>query len=61
MQHASNPAAFLPYTLTLSSTFGSAPKNVAQTLTLTGKVRGVDYQTAVPGSYTDTVTLTIVP
>jgi spore coat protein U-like protein len=61
MQHATNLAAFIPYSLTLSTTSGTIPKNTPQTLTLTGKVRRIDYQTAIAGHYADTVTLSILP
>lgn len=61
MQHTTDPSAFLPYLLTLSPTSGSAPKNVAQTLTVKGTVLGSDYQSAIAGNYSDTVTISIQP
>lgn len=61
MQHATDPTAFLPYLLALSPTTGSAPKNVAQTLTVKGTVLGSDYQSAIAGNYADTVTISIQP
>ena len=61
MQHATNPAAYLPYSITLSPQTGNAPKNVNQTLTVSGTVLGSDYQTALAGNYADTVTILIQP
>jgi spore coat protein U-like protein len=61
MRHATLPTEFLPYSLTLSPASGTAPKNVDQTLTITGLAKGVDYQNAAAGSYADTVVISIVP
>lgn len=61
MQHVTNPSAYLPYNLTLSPTSSSVPKNVNQTLTVTGTVYGSSYQTAATGAYSDTVTISIQP
>jgi spore coat protein U domain-containing protein, fimbrial subunit CupE1/2/3/6 len=61
MQNLTTPSAFLPYTLVYSPTSGSVPKGSSQTLTVTGTVKGSDYQTAYVGDYSDTVTLTIQP
>lgn len=61
MRHTITPTEYLPYSLTLSPTSGTIPKNDDQTLTITGTVRGADYQDALAGNYSDTVTLTISP
>jgi len=61
MQNTTNPTAFLPYTLTLSPSFGNANKNSEQTLDITGKIFGADYQTSIPGVYTDLVILSLQP
>ena len=61
MQHTTTPTTFLPYLLTLSPTTGSAPKNVDQILTVTGTILGTDYQSAIAGNYSDTVTISIQP
>lgn len=61
MRHATNPVAFLPYSISLSPQSGNAAKNVNQTLTVSGTVLGSDYQTALLGSYADTVTILIQP
>jgi spore coat protein U-like protein len=61
MRHATVLTEHLPYSLTLSPITASVPKNVNQTLTLTGTVRAVDYQIAYAGGYADTVILTISP
>lgn len=61
MRHATIGAAYLPYTLSLNPTSGTAPRNVNQNLTVTGTVTGANYQTAFAGSYTDTVVISINP
>jgi len=61
MRHTTIPTEYLPYSLALSPTSGTVPKNTNQTLTITGTVRGVDYQNAAMGSYSDTVVITIEP
>lgn len=61
MQNLTTPGAYLPYDLAYSPASGSAPKGVTETLTVTGTVKGSDYQTAYVGDYSDTVTLTIQP
>ncbi len=55
------PLQYLPYSLTLSPTSGSVPKGKDQTLTITGMVKGIDYQDALAGNYSDTVTISIDP
>ena len=60
MRHAVNPAAFLNYSLNTPMS-GTSPKNVNQTLTVTGTVAAADFQNAPAGSYSDTVVLTIAP
>jgi len=61
MRHATVLTEYLPYDLTLSPTTATVPKNANQTLTVTGTVRAVDYQSAYVGSYADTVIITIAP
>jgi len=61
MRHTTVLTEYLPYSLTLSPTSGTVPKNTDQTLTVTGTVRGVDYQDATMGSYSDTVVVSIEP
>ncbi len=61
MQHATLPGTFLPYEFSVSPASGTIPRNTPQTLTVTGTVRGVDYQGAAAGDYADTVVLTINP
>ena len=61
LQHATVPGAFLPYSISLSPTTGTVPKNLAQTLTITGTILPGDYQQAIAGNYADTVTMTIAP
>ena len=62
MHHTSVTTEYLPYNLTLSPQSGTITGNLANhTLTITGIVRGVNYQDARMGNYSDTVTLSIVP
>jgi len=61
MRHTTVLTEYLPYSLMLSPTSGTVPKNTDQTLTVTGTVRGVDYQDATMGSYSDTVVVSIEP
>jgi spore coat protein U-like protein len=63
MKHIS-ATEYLPYSLTLnprSSTIPWWPWGVVHPVTITGTVRGVDYQDARVGNYQDTVTISIVP
>lgn len=58
------PDQFLPYTLSYNPVSQTLPKSDFKKplpLIITGTVRGVDYQNAYVGNYTDTVILTINP
>lgn len=61
MRHATNPAAFLPYSFSYNPVSGNTPKNVWTTLTITGTITAAAYQPAPVGAYSDTVVLSIVP
>lgn len=61
MQHEALPGAYLPYSLSLSPERGTVPKNDAVTLSITGRVKGTDYQDAAMGGYADTVVITLLP
>jgi len=61
MRHTTTFTEYLPYSLTLSPTSGTIPKNTDQTVAVTGTVRGVDYQDATMGNYSDTVVVSIEP
>lgn len=61
MQHEALPGAYLPYSLSLSPERGTVPKNDAVTLSVTGRVKGMDYQDAAMGGYADTVVITLLP
>lgn len=61
MRHATVASEFLPYSLALTPLNGTVPKNVPQTLTISGTVLAADYQSAYVGNYADSVTLTINP
>lgn len=64
MRHATDPSAYLPYSLVIAPDTGSFPRETPpknHTVTVTGTVLGTSYQTALAGNYADTVTLTINP
>ncbi len=61
MRHSTIPTEYLPYTLTLNPVSGTVPKNTPQTLTMTGTLKAVDYQTVAAGAYSDSVVVTIAP
>lgn len=61
MRHTTQVNEYLPYTLTLNPQSGTVPKGTNQTLTITGKVKGTDFQNAYAGSYADTVVISIEP
>ena len=63
MRHSAVPAAYLPYSLDInprSATISWSPF-VLRTFTVSGTVRGADYQAAAAGNYSDTVVVTINP
>jgi spore coat protein U-like protein len=61
MQHTVDPTQYIPYTLTLSPDTATIPKGVDQIIDITADLLGVDYQGAIAGIYTDTVTVTVNP
>lgn len=61
MQHGAVATEFLPYSLAISPTAGTAAKGTAITVTLTGTVAPSAFQSALPGSYSDTVAITVAP
>lgn len=56
-----NGAALLPYAFSYAPATATIPRNTNTPITVTGTVYGSDYWNATIGTYTDTVTLTIVP
>jgi len=61
MRHTTLTTEYLSYSLTLNPTAGTVPKNTDQTLTITGAVKGSEYQDAYVGNYSDTVVISIEP
>ena len=62
MRHTSVTTEYLPYNFTLNPQSGTVTGNWANhTLTITGTVRGVDYQDATMGNYSDRVVISIEP
>jgi len=60
MKHATL-TEYLPYSVGLSPTNATVPKNSEQTLTITGTVPEAAYQNAYAGAYSDSVVVTIQP
>ncbi len=63
MRHVTLTNEFLPYAFTLNPRSGTVAGNpfVSYPITIMGTVKGTDYQNVAMGSYTDTVTITIIP
>lgn len=61
MEHATTPAELMNYSLSLSHTSGSMPKNAVDTLFIDATILGSAYISAPPGVYNDTITVTILP
>jgi len=60
LKHAA-AAEYMAYSLTLSPTSATVPKNSAQTLTVTGSIDPTEFQDRSAGVYSDTVTITLTP
>lgn len=60
MRHSTNPAEFLPYSLSFPAS-GSVPRNVWQNLSVTATVLPADFQNVSSGAYSDSVTLSLLP
>ncbi len=63
MRHSTVATEYLPYNFDLNPTSGTVPSSLFtnRTLTISGTVRGVDYQDARMGNYSDTVVVSIEP
>lgn len=61
MRHTVIPGSFLPYAFSVAPASGTVPRNTPQILTVTGTVRGADYQAAAAGDYSDSVVVSINP
>jgi len=61
MKHTTQATEYLPYSFIVDPRSETVNKTYERTLTITGTVRGVNYQDARLGSYTDTVVVSIVP
>ncbi|HET8745745.1 MAG TPA: spore coat protein U domain-containing protein [Ramlibacter sp.] len=51
----------LPYTLSWNPANGEVTKNLAFSVTFTGSVAPLDFKQVPPGSYSDTVQITVTP
>lgn len=61
MRHATLPAEFLPYEMSLSPASGTVNKGVWTPLTITGMVRSTNFRNAAAGNYSDSVVISINP
>jgi spore coat protein U-like protein len=61
MRHDTVPTAYLPYLLSIVPSEATVPKGVWQTVSFSGRILYGDINMAIPGSYSDTVTLTLLP
>jgi spore coat protein U-like protein len=61
MRHSTNTSEYLRYSLAFSPASATVPKNVAQTVTITGTIPATYYANAMAGSYSDTVTISLNP
>jgi len=61
MQHTTDATEFMAYSLSLSPTSATVPKNVDQTLTITGTIQPFEFQNVRAGTYQDTVVISITP
>lgn len=61
MRHATITTEYLPYSITLNPVTDTVPRLTNQTLTVTGIVKGLDYQGIWAGGYSDTVIISINP
>lgn len=60
MKHASS-AEYLPYSLQITPGSGNALKRETVTVTVQGSIQPAHFQNVLPGSYSDTVVLTLEP
>lgn len=60
MRHASTPTEFLPYALAYPPS-GTVPRNTTHTITVTATVAASAFQNALSGTYSDTVSLMLLP
>jgi len=63
MRHSTVATEYLPYSFNMNPTSGTVPSSLFtnRTLIVSGTVRGVDYQDAIMGNYSDTVVVSIEP
>jgi len=61
MRHASALTEYMAYSLSLTPTGGTVPKNDVTTLTITGIITPGAFGSALAGAYSDTVAITLNP
>ena len=60
LRHTVSLTEYMAYTLTVPAS-GSATKNVDTSFTISGSIAPAAFQNALPGSYSDTVVITLTP
>lgn len=63
MRNTTIPTEYLPYSFNLNPASGTVSGNpfISYTVTISGTVRGVDYENAAMGNYSDRVVISIEP
>jgi spore coat protein U-like protein len=61
LRHTTVFGEFLRYSISLSTESGTVAKGLAQTLTITGNIRPIEFRDVLAGAYQDIVRITLVP
>lgn len=62
LKHTTPPSsAYIPYAIDLPQDFFAEKNKSNYSLTITGTVKGIDYELAPLGGYTDSITLQVTP
>jgi spore coat protein U-like protein len=61
MRHLTTTTEFLAYSLSFSPASATIPKNTDQAIVVTGRITPAGMQSALAGSYSDTVAITVSP
>jgi hypothetical protein len=61
MRHLATTTEFLPYTITLTPSSATIPKNTDQTIAITGRITPAQVAAAIAGTFADLVAITLAP
>ncbi len=61
MRHESVITEYIPYSLSISPSSASVPKNESVTVVITATALASDFQNVIAGRYSDTVTVSVSP